>query len=664
MTSNISYFGGKTIALGWGGGNYPDYYLKGSIMLYDTSIASEGYVYWSYYFPINTSTVTLNLDSDFDGNFPNGRNSDNTLNNIVQEAHLSNVVVYNPVNGEKAILVNDKNELFLPPQYSYVEKLNPDEDGVLNEIRYSIADNKHYIYKNVELNFINADVVVNNGIVSCFSSDGYFGLPSTYSLGDEFNISLAVTNDADITTKQTLLSSDGINAVVENGNLSVSFRRSDVTKVQRVTTLGTSYQVTSTSTGTTGYVKTAGEASAAVASGLDLYNDVQCTQLIGTTDTTYTYTGSTGSITQTETGYVEFGGVGTVANGTNVYNDANLTNLAGQATGADWVFTDDTAESIICTLSSALTVSASQTIKLSAADGTYSLQIDENTAVTYENTSALISNIKIHIGSDGTTFYKGAVDLNTSEFSMWAWNGISAINPNINITGNVAVNNGIFSGFNSGGVGFISPNKTIPIGLNTWEIVINFTTTGDVTTNQHINTSDPWGVHWAIWNSKFHIWASSNASSWNLADVYGTYTVLPNTTYWVKIGYDGTNTTLSYSLSGDKDYTVDWTAAGNISSIADTITFGANNDYTYPFFGTINMNNTYIKLNGAYIWRWNGLSESASQWQEETLAKIGHVIDDGTYITEVEFDKPITFVTNVWLEEILKQRIFQINSHG
>ena len=667
FTSNISYFGGKTIALGWGGVNYPQSYLKGYIALGYISMASEGYNYWNYYFPTNMMAAVLNLDSELEGNFPNGRNPDNTLNNIVQEAQLNNLVVYNPVNGEKAILVNDKNELFLPPQYSYVEKLNPDEDGVLNEIRYSIAENQHYIYKNVELNFINMDVVVNNGIVSCFGPDRYFGLPSTYSLGDEFNISLAVTNDADITTKQTLLSSDGINAVVENGNLSVSFRRSDVTKVQRVTTMGTSYQVTSTSTGTTGYVKTAGEASAAVASGLDLYNDVQCTQLIGTTDSTYTYTGSTGSITQTETGYVEFGGVGTVANGTNVYNDANLTDLAGQATGADWVFTDDTEESIICTLSSALTASASQTIKLSAVDGTYSLQIDENTAVTYENTSALISNIEIHIGSDGTTFYKGSVDLNTSEFSMWAFNGISAINPNINIFGNPTINGSIVSGFSLNNY-ILTP--ALSYGSSPWEVVVKIRTNdltdvihpqdiiGDVTNYGYFVTI---GFDNVYGRPYFYFYALPNASNnnWKYIGVQGQNILQPNTDYYVKISYTGTSYILSFSLTGESssyitDVTINDAQAITSSQIILGTVFPAGSpDNVYD--GSIDLNGVSVKSNGAYIWRWNGLSENTSQWQKEALAKIGHVVDDGRYITEVEFDKPITFVTNVWLEEILKQ---------
>ena len=668
LPSDIQYFGGKTINLGWGGNNYSNYYLKGAISLGNVFISRDNNIpYWNFFCPFTHNTSILKLSGTVELNCPNGRNSsDNTFENIKQEINLNNIILYNPLNGKKDLLISNDGEIFLPPEYKFVDNQDMNEESELNAIHFDAKANKHYVLKTNELNFINTGIIVNNGIVSGFGASRYLGLPSTYTLGDEFNISLAVTNDADITTKQALLSSDGINAVIENGAVSVSFRRADVTVVQRVITLGTSYQVTSETLGTTGYVKAAGDASATVATGLDLYVDPECTESIGTTDNSYTYTGSSGSITEQETGYVEFGGVGTVANGTNVYNDANLTDLAGQATGTDWVFTDDTAESIICTLSDTLTASTAQVIKISCADDVYSLQIDDNEAKTYNSTSPLIANIQIHIGSDGTTFYKGTVDLNTSEFSMWTWNGVSALNPNLTFVGNLTNNNGVFSGFSAQNYALI---EQIPSGVESFEFVIKFTTGANITDRQTllgndlVNATNPQIAFMAADEapdgskdvaSLLQAIAPISSGTWG-EGVYTLEKLQANTSYIAKYVWNNSTKNETLYLSTNNGLSFEEQDTSTLPSLYWTgnIRIGVDIDKC-PWLGSIDLNETYIKVNGAIVWRWNGLTESKSQWQEVTLAKVGGVTDNGTQITEADFDESIFFISNSWMEQILK----------
>lgn len=147
-------------------------------------------------------------------------------------------------------------------------------------------------------------------------------------------------------------------------------------------------------------------------------------------------------------------------------------------------------------------------------------------------------------------------------------------------------------------------------GNATWEIDFKVTTGSDVATKQFVNSTlmvlcGPNEI--SIEGSKFRIYLSSNGSACNIADgVTGTYEVLQNTEYWLKLKFTGTQYIFSYSTNGvnyTDDITVDSTVKilgyqraligidQNGSSLAD------------PFLGSIDLNYSKYIINDKLVWQ-------------------------------------------------------------
>ncbi|MBQ3311682.1 hypothetical protein IJG72_06355 [bacterium] len=143
---------------------------------------------------------------------------------------------------------------------------------------------------------------------------------------------------------------------------------------------------------------------------------------------------------------------------------------------------------------------------------------------------------------------------------------------------------------------------------NPWEVQVKFTTSSNVTTVQEIlhsrkgtGSSGRYGIGLSIDNTHFNFFCSSDGSDW-LFDLYGTYTILTNTTYWVKIGWDGTEYYLEYSLNGET-YTRDITNAST-SGVYSPLTSSFigvwnNGSFTNAFGGSIDLSETYIKVDNS-----------------------------------------------------------------
>lgn len=183
----------------------------------------------------------------------------------------------------------------------------------------------------------------------------------------------------------------------------------------------------------------------------------------------------------------------------------------------------------------------------------------------------------------------------------------NGFNPNYNISGtSITVNDeGIASGFAQNSL--LSPNKTIYFGDNTWEFKTKFRLTAN-NADTRILGSYHFSPTIGLSNNKFAIWLSSNGTSWDLADAsvnpQGTVTLQNNTDYYVKFGWNKTQYYVQYSID-DVTYITDWTLASTtpVSDIDSPFSLPLGSNITmYPLIGTMDLKETYIKINDKIVW--------------------------------------------------------------
>lgn len=145
-------------------------------------------------------------------------------------------------------------------------------------------------------------------------------------------------------------------------------------------------------------------------------------------------------------------------------------------------------------------------------------------------------------------------------------------------------------------------------GSNPWEMVFKITTGGDVTTQQDITGSsiaiNPAQIY--LDSGKLAIILSSNGTTLDIADrITGSYSVLVNTTYWLKLQFTGTSYILSYSTDGNT-YINDITISSTSSVYGGTLfylgTDPADPGTAVSFSGSIDLTGSYININNARWW--------------------------------------------------------------
>lgn len=175
--------------------------------------------------------------------------------------------------------------------------------------------------------------------------------------------------------------------------------------------------------------------------------------------------------------------------------------------------------------------------------------------------------------------------------------------PNAIIIGTPRIEGGQVSGFSDTDYmqfPFVDISRGLP-----FDIYFSFTTTNDITTQQNLLDSH-YGIAVAIQNGKGTIALSSNGSSWDIGTATGTNTLLPNTTYYVKFSWTGTEYNASLSLD-ETQYVPDMVLASNKSPYKTTTFIGGSPnlfgpDSSHPFKGTINFNKSRVVVNGIIVW--------------------------------------------------------------
>lgn len=179
--------------------------------------------------------------------------------------------------------------------------------------------------------------------------------------------------------------------------------------------------------------------------------------------------------------------------------------------------------------------------------------------------------------------------------------------PNLSITGSPTITQGQASNFSS------SNYMQFPFALDLTEatsinIITAFTTSINVTTQENILDSY-YGIALAISGGHFVLALGSNGSSWDVANgVSGTATVEAETTYFVRISWDGTNYVLSYSTDAGDTWTDDITVVSSTILHQTAVYIGGSPDLfgegtAKPFGGTINLNKWVINYNGQLFWQ-------------------------------------------------------------
>jgi hypothetical protein len=208
--------------------------------------------------------------------------------------------------------------------------------------------------------------------------------------------------------------------------------------------------------------------------------------------------------------------------------------------------------------------------------------------------------------------------------------GNSTVAYNFDITGNLTNDNGILSNF-ANNVYASLPNAWISENYDTWEMVFDITTGSDVSSQQFIysnfyNSSGVYsGVNYQIYSSNFRLSLRIGGSSTTQT---GTYTVLANTRYLIRIKFTGSAYTLEYSTDNGLTWVIDINYASTTKVttrsegyfIIGGLYLQSHGAVETPFLGSINLNNSYIKVNNSVFWE--GVTVTSFTPEQEWQASV------------------------------------------
>lgn len=231
--------------------------------------------------------------------------------------------------------------------------------------------------------------------------------------------------------------------------------------------------------------------------------------------------------------------------------------------------------------------------------------------VSFPNTK--ISNANISFGNRWQALTNGSINLNNTYIKLndvYWFRGQAAMTKTLScvgatgnqdkltIVGSPTIQDGVVSGFSDSD--YLSINGSVELN-KPFEIATKITTSSEIVPSKIIGlypVTGRYGIVLYIKNNKFSIMMSHNGNGWEFdTDGLGSYEVLPNTTYYLKFYWDYNSYKLDYSLDGT-NYINEHTINNNTSVVPTTRGFiGVYQDNINPFNGSIDLNETYIKVN-------------------------------------------------------------------
>ena len=178
---------------------------------------------------------------------------------------------------------------------------------------------------------------------------------------------------------------------------------------------------------------------------------------------------------------------------------------------------------------------------------------------------------------------------------------------------------GVLSGLSS--TKYLKLESPFDPSSNIWEAKLKVRTGNDVTSDNFIlhsckglGDSNRFGIRIFVDETHFQFSMSATGTSWGI-NTGGSYTVLTNTTYWLKVGWNGTQYYLKYSTDGIT-YTDDIVVSSTSGSCPLAYTYigiFSGQGMNSPWQGSIDLKECSLKTASQYfpdVWTtvWEGVS--------------------------------------------------------
>lgn len=175
--------------------------------------------------------------------------------------------------------------------------------------------------------------------------------------------------------------------------------------------------------------------------------------------------------------------------------------------------------------------------------------------------------------------------------------------PDVTIYGQPTINGAQIGNFSA--QNYLQLPFVVDFAGRPWQIDFAFTTGTDVQTQQNILDSR-FGLAFAIAQGKLEIALSSNGTSWNLGAHFGTLAITPETSYKVRMTFDGTQYEVKVSTNGS-DYVSDIVVTSTESLAPKQMLIGVSPDGSHAFGGSVNLAHATLIISGKPVWQ--GMTE-------------------------------------------------------
>ena len=188
----------------------------------------------------------------------------------------------------------------------------------------------------------------------------------------------------------------------------------------------------------------------------------------------------------------------------------------------------------------------------------------------------------------------------------------------ITIVGTLTNNNGVYSGFSPSNYLLLNPNNQFTDyteNASSWEVVFKFTYAASSASYNYngrqliYSQGASYGCSFGVANGKLIIGLSNTDGANSIGARGGSTTLVAGNTYWYKAEFTGSAYKMYLSTNG-----ADYTQEGSTITSSTRLTprgvwaigrnvNGASDLYSYAWQGSIDINNSYIKMNDKYWWK-------------------------------------------------------------